>query len=82
MEKEEQYRNRNGLKVMYKLIGLVLPLLHVMVAAITMGVIGFLTAIFIIVLGGVGLLNILGFASHVISVVLFVSATAVQSSLR
>lgn len=55
--------NRNGLKVMYKLIGLVLPLLHVMVAAITMGVIGFLTAIFIIVLGGVGLLNILGFAT-------------------
>ena len=47
--------NRNGLKVMYKLIGLVLPLVHVMVAAITMGVIGFLTAIFIIVLGGVGL---------------------------
>ena len=55
--------NRNGLKVMYKLIGLVLPILHVMVAAITMGVIGFLTAIFIIVLGGVGLLNILGFAT-------------------
>ena len=55
--------NRNGLKVMYKLIGLVLPLVHVMVAAITMGVIGFLTAIFIIVLGGVGLLNILGFAT-------------------
>lgn len=54
--------NRNGLKVMYKLIGLVLPLVHVMIAAITMGVIGFLTAIFIIVLGGVGLLNILGFA--------------------
>ena len=48
---------------MYKLIGLVLPLVHVMIAAITMGVIGFLTAIFIIVLGGVGLLNILGFAT-------------------
>ena len=55
--------NRNGLKVMYKLMGLVLPLVHVMIAAITMGVIGFLTAIFIIVLGGVGLLNILGFAT-------------------
>ena len=55
--------NRNGLKVMYKLIGLVLPLVHVMIAAITMGVIGFLTAIFIIVLGGAGLLNILGFAT-------------------
>lgn len=57
--------NRNGLKVMYKLIGLVLPLVHVMIAAITMGVIGFLTAIFIIVLGGVGLLNILGFATAI-----------------
>ena len=53
--------NRSGLKVMSKLIGLVMPLIHVMIAAVTMGVIGFLTAIFIIVLGGSGLLNILGF---------------------
>ena len=53
--------NRSGLKVMSKLIGLVMPLLHVMIAAVTMGVIGFLTAIFIIVLGGAGLLTILGF---------------------
>ncbi|MDO5292937.1 MAG: ABC transporter ATP-binding protein [bacterium] len=52
---------RSSLKVMSKLIGLVLPLFHVMVAAITMGVIGFLTAIFIVVFGGVGLLTVLGF---------------------
>ena len=62
--------NRNGLKVMYKLIGLVLPLVHVMIAAITMGVIGFLTAIFIIVLGGVGLLNILGLKQVIIGIVI------------
>ena len=53
--------NRSGLKIMSKLIGLIMPLIHVMIAAVTMGVIGFLTAIFIIVLGGAGLLNILGF---------------------
>ncbi|BBF43091.1 ABC transporter, ATP-binding protein [Lachnospiraceae bacterium KM106-2] len=52
---------RSSIKVMSKLIGLVLPLFHVMIAAITMGVIGFLTAIFIIVLGGAGLLTVLGF---------------------
>ncbi|MGL5312162.1 MAG: amino acid ABC transporter ATP-binding/permease protein [Peptostreptococcaceae bacterium] len=53
--------NRSGLKVMSKLIGLVMPLLHVMIAAVTMGVLGFLTAIFIIVLGGIGLLTIAGY---------------------
>lgn len=53
--------NRSGLKVMAKLIGLVKPLIHVMVAAVTMGVIGFLTAIFIIVMGGIGLVTVLGF---------------------
>ncbi|MDO5520315.1 MAG: ABC transporter ATP-binding protein [bacterium] len=52
---------RSSIKVMSKLIGLVLPLFHVMVAAVTMGVIGFLTAIFIVVFGGVGLLTVLGF---------------------
>lgn len=61
MVRRQEDMKRSSVKVMSKLIGLVLPLLHVMIAAITMGVIGFLTAIFIIVLGGIGLLTILGF---------------------
>lgn len=53
--------NRSGLKIMAKLIGLVKPLIHVMVGAVTMGVIGFLTAIFIIVMGGIGLVTVMGY---------------------
>ena len=53
--------NRSGLKIMAKLIGLIKPLIHVMVAAVTMGVIGFLTAIFIIVMGGIGLVTVMGY---------------------
>lgn len=52
--------NRSGIKVMGKLIGLVKPLLHIMILAIFMGVLGFLCSIFITILGGMGLVNILG----------------------
>ena len=52
--------NRSGIKVMGKLIGLVKPLLHIMILAIFMGVLGFLCSIFITILGGFGLVNILG----------------------
>lgn len=52
--------NRSGIKVMGKLIGLVKPLLHIMILAIFMGVLGFLCSIFITLLGGMGLVNILG----------------------
>ena len=52
--------NRSGIKVMGKLIGLVKPLLHIMILAIFMGVLGFLCSIFITILGVMGLVNILG----------------------
>ena len=52
--------HRSGIKVMGKLIGLVKPLLHIMILAIFMGVIGFLCSIFITILGGMGVINILG----------------------
>ena len=39
-------KRRSGIKVMGQLIGLVVPLLHVMLAAIFLGVAGFLCAIF------------------------------------
>lgn len=51
---------RSGIKIMAKLIGLVKPLMHVMIAAIIMGVCGFLCSIFIPVLGGFAALDVLG----------------------
>lgn len=51
---------RSGIKIMMSLIGLVRPLLHIMTAAVLMGVAGFLCSIFITVFGGYGLLNVLG----------------------
>lgn len=51
---------RSGIKIMGKLIGLVKPLLHVMTAAIFLGVVGYLFAIFLTILAGVGILHGLG----------------------
>ena len=48
-------KRRSGIKVMGQLIGLVFPLLHVMTAAILLGVAGFLCAIFLSILAGSGL---------------------------
>ena len=45
---------------MGKLIGLIRPLMHVMAAAILLGVTGYLCAIFLTVLAGVGILQIMG----------------------
>ena len=53
-------KNRSGLGVMMGLIGLVRPLILIMLAAIILGCIGNLFAIFITVLGGYGLLNVTG----------------------
>ncbi|RRC94171.1 ABC transporter ATP-binding protein [Erysipelotrichaceae bacterium OH741_COT-311] len=53
--------NRSGFKVMRSLISLVYPLLHVMVLAITTGVLGFLLATFITILGAFAIANILGY---------------------
>lgn len=52
---------KNGFTIMYQLLGLVKPLLHIMVITITMGIAGFLCAIFITIFGGLGILNIAGF---------------------
>lgn len=45
-------KRRSGIKIMMKLIGLVKPLLHIMVAAILLGVAGYLCAIFLTILAG------------------------------
>lgn len=48
-------KRRSGIKVMGQLIGLIMPLIHVMAAAIFLGVAGFLCAIFLTILAGSGL---------------------------
>ena len=53
-------KTRGNFAVMARLVGLVRPLLGVMAGAVAMGVAGFLCAIFIPVLGGWALLDILG----------------------
>lgn len=52
---------RSGISIMAKLIGLIKPLMHVMFAAVVMGVIGFLCSIFIPILGGYAALTVLGY---------------------
>ena len=53
-------KRRSGIQIMGKLIGLIRPLMHVMAAAILLGVTGYLCAIFLTVLAGVGILQIMG----------------------
>ena len=55
---------KNGFVVMGHLLKLVTPLAHVMAFTITMGTLGFLAAIFIMVLGAMGLVNLLNFDTH------------------
>ena len=55
---------KNGFLVMWQLLALVKPLAHIMAFTITMGTLGFLSAIFIMVLGAMGLNHLLGFAGH------------------
>lgn len=51
---------RSGYKIMSKLITLIKPLIHYIIFAVVMGVLGFLCAIFIPVFGVIGILTVLG----------------------
>lgn len=55
----ETKQRRKGLVIMAKLIGLIQPLLPVMCLAIFLGVLGYLCAIFLTILAGYGLLEVL-----------------------
>ncbi|HHF3573215.1 ABC transporter ATP-binding protein [Haemophilus influenzae] len=55
---------KNGFVVMGHLLKLVTPLAHIMAFTITMGTLGFLAAIFIMVLGATGLVNLLNFDTY------------------
>lgn len=56
-------KSRNGFQVMLGLIGMIKPLLGVMCIAIIMGCIGNLMAIFITILGGAAIGNVIGITS-------------------
>lgn len=56
---------RSGIQIMGKLIGLVKPLALVMCTTITMGVIGFLTSIFITIFGAYGILRVFGYSEGI-----------------
>ncbi len=53
-------KRRGGIQIMGKLIGLIRPLLHVMAVAVLLGVAGYLCAIFLTVMAGAGILNVMG----------------------
>ncbi|MGN1109782.1 MAG: ABC transporter transmembrane domain-containing protein, partial [Oscillospiraceae bacterium] len=52
---------RSKVNIMLRLAGLAKPLLNIMAIAVTMGVLGFLCAEFITILGGYAALNVIGF---------------------
>lgn len=56
-------RKRSGIQIVIQLIGLVKPMLTIMIMTILLGVVGFLCAIFIAIMGGYGLLSIIGESS-------------------
>lgn len=74
-------KRRSGIQIMGKLIGLIRPLMHVMAAAILLGVTGYLCAIFLTVLAGAGILQIMGIWQGVSLTTLFV-CLAVIAVLR
>ncbi|MDP8079488.1 amino acid ABC transporter ATP-binding/permease protein [Phocoenobacter skyensis] len=55
---------KNGFVVMWHLLKLVAPLAHIMSFTVITGVLGFLSAIFIMVLGAMGLASLLDFQMH------------------
>ncbi|MCW9732935.1 ABC transporter ATP-binding protein/permease [Avibacterium sp. 20-15] len=56
--------HKNGFVIMWHLVKLVIPLAHIMSFTIIMGVLGFLSAIFIMALGAMGLANLIGFSTY------------------
>lgn len=56
---------RSGMRIMAQLIVLVKPLFHVMIAAILLGVIGYLCAIFLTFFAGMALLAVLGLEKNI-----------------
>ena len=66
-------KKRSGFQVMMRLIGLVKPLTGFMILAITMGLIGNLSATFITIFGGFGVATLLGFDVPLTLTMIFIS---------
>lgn len=69
---------RKGIKIMGNLIGLVKPLLHVMVVAVLLGVVGFLCAMAVTVGTGYAIAELLGYSTVGLkSIVVIIAVSAV-----
>lgn len=66
-------RKRSDINIMFRLIGLVKPLSLYMTAAVAMGVLGFLCAEFITILGGYAMLDVLDIYEFISLKAIFVS---------
>lgn len=56
---KEKQKRRSGIRIMGQLIGLIRPLMHIMAAAVILGTAGYLCAIFLTILAGQAILQIL-----------------------
>ena len=79
--RKSMHNKKSGFKIMAQLFGLVKPLLHIMIITITMGVAGFLCSIFITILGGFALVNLLGIDTGIGNQAIMI-AVAVMAVLR
>ena len=66
-------RKRSDINIMFRLIGLVKPLSLYMTAAVAMGVLGFLCAEFITILGGYAILDVMDIYEFISLKAIFVS---------
>ncbi|HJH55897.1 amino acid ABC transporter ATP-binding/permease protein [Brachyspira hyodysenteriae] len=71
---------RSGIRIMAELIGLIAPLMHVMILAITSGVLGFLCAISITIFGGYAILTYLGLDSLFTIKTIFITVLVLAAS--
>ncbi|MEI0491039.1 ABC transporter ATP-binding protein [Brachyspira intermedia] len=71
---------RSGIRIMAELIGLIAPLMHVMILAITTGVLGFLCAISITIFGGYAILTYLGLDSLFTIKTIFITVLVLAAS--
>ena len=70
---KNEIKQRSGLTVMLRLIGLVKPLAGYMIIAILMGLAGHLCASFITIFGGYAILDVIGYDTRFSITFIFVS---------
>lgn len=68
---------RSGIKIMAELIGLIAPLIHIMILAIITGVLGFLCAIFITILGGYAIIDFINSNSYLKNIFILIFIIAI-----